>query len=162
MQPRSPPPPRQQGTNCALESPREPLNQRLSELKGTPELTRTPRFTEVKTQGSETFRKELKATQHAKAEEQEKPTSGQPVPISLHGYSRSHLPSYRPLPWPLPLPVMKTSDLRTHVLTVKMAFTWPCPPKVASRAPKKPDQAAEEAEPELQAPQPHSEAQVCA
>ena len=87
----SPPPTQAAGNKLCFGVPREPLNQQLSELKGTPELTEPPHFTEVKTQGSESLSKELKATQHGKAENwQEKPTSGcQPMAVSLHGYCRT-------------------------------------------------------------------------
>ena len=84
-----PPPPRGSRGQC-FGGPRQPLHQRLSELKGTPWLTQPPPLTEVKILGSETFSKELKATQHTKAEkEQEQPITGfQPMPIPLRDYSR--------------------------------------------------------------------------
>lgn len=91
----------------------------------------------------------LKATQHAKTQKGEKDLSlTQPMPILLHDYSTRGT-AFSIIPYKaLPLPLFEDIRLQELKLAVEgapwaVAPTWPCPPKVSSRAPKKLDPAAE-------------------
>ena len=150
----SPPPTQAAGNKLCFGVPREPLYQRLSELKGTPEPTEPPHFTEVKTQGSESFSKELKATQHGKAEKDKKspPLAASQWPSFSMATPELSPPSVSSPATALPLHFMKTSDLRTQHWLWKMALTWPCPPKVSSGLQRNQPQLQTEAEPQQQAP----------
>lgn len=110
----------------------------------------TPSFYQGETQGSERFSKELKVTQHAKAGKgQEKCITGsQLMPIPLHGYSRTAT-SLSAFPYQGPSSLIfediRPQDLKLAVEDAPwaMAPTWPCLPKVSSRAPGKVDPVAE-------------------